>query len=275
MRTCGWIMALCATVAVATAEAQIRLIPQAKVDSARNVTTTDVGMRFASGTTTDFGEIAEEGGTWKGCVEWRNDADKPLTITRITASCGCLKAEYDRATVAVGESGELRLTYDPRGHAGEVAQRIFVYTDRSGRHPAAVLTLRGRVRAAADPSGNYPHARGTLLLRQTWVRFSGEGKQTERVACMNGGAKPLKITADTLLSSRELTVRTEPEVLESGAVGDLVITYTPTEKQPTKQPAGPTAAPRIVRPRLFLSGVEVAPRERAIEVFMASDEMQK
>jgi hypothetical protein len=31
----------------------------------------------------------------------------------------------------------------------------------------------------------------------------------------------------------------------------------------------------MMRPRLFLSGVEVAPRERAIEVFVASDEMQK
>jgi hypothetical protein len=88
---------------------------------------------------------------------------------------------------------------------------------------------------------------------------------------MNGGAKPLTIKADTLLTSRELTVHTEPEVLESGAVGDLVITYTPTAKQPAKQPS----APRMMRPRLFLSGVEVAPRERAIEVFVASDEMQK
>lgn len=271
MRMRGWIMALCATVAVATAEAQIRLIPQAKVDSARNVVTTDVGMRFVSGTTIDFGEIAEEGGKWSGRVEWQNDADKSLTITRVTTSCGCLKTEYNRPTVASGERGELRLTYDPRGHAGEVAQRIFVYTDRSGGRPAAVLTLRGRVRAATDPSGNYPHARGALLLRQTWVRFSGEGEQTERIACMNGGAKPLKITTDTLLSSRELRVRTEPEVLESGAVGDLVITYTPTEKRPAKQPA----APQMVRPRLFISGVEVAPRERAIEVFMTDDEMRK
>lgn len=271
MRACGWIMALCATVAVATAEAQIRLIPQSKIDSVRSVATTDVGMRFESGTTVDFGEIAEDGGLWRGSVEWQNGSDKTLTITRVTTSCGCLSAKYDRATVAVGERGELRLTYDPRGHAGEVAQRIFVYTDRSDGRPAAVLTVRGRVRAAADPSGNYPHARGALLLRQTWVRFSGEGEQTERIACMNSGTKPLKITVDTLLTSRELTVRTEPEVLESGAVGDLVITYTPTAKQPAKQ----SSALRVWRPRLFLSGVNVAPRERAIEVFMASDEVQK
>ena len=271
MRACGWIMALCATVAVATAEAQIRLIPQSKIDSVRSVATTDVGMRFESGTTVDFGEIAEDGGLWRGSVEWQNGSDNTLTITRVTASCGCLSAKYDRATVAVGERGELRLTYDPRGHAGEVSQRIFVYTDRSDGRPAAVLTVRGRVRAAADPSGHYPHARGALLLRQTWVRFSGEEVQRERIACMNGGRKPLKITADTLLTSPEIEVHTEPEVLEPGTVGDLVITYTPSQKQPTNS----LGAPRMMRPRLFLSGVEVAPRERAIEVFVARDEMQK
>lgn len=258
---------MCATVAVATAEAQIRLIPQSKVDSARNVQTTDVGLRFVAGTMVDFGRIDEDGGAWKTSVECRNVSDKPLTITRITTSCGCLRAEFDRATIAAHEQATLRLTYYPRGHAGAVAQRIFVYTDRSSREPSAVLTLRGDVRAAADQSENYPYARGALLVRQTWVRFATEGTQTERVACMNVGRKSLKITADTLLSSREITVRTEPATLEAGATGDLVITYTPSARQ--------TNGGRSVRPRLFLDGLGVAPRERAIEVFMMTDEKQK
>lgn len=261
MRALGVILAMCATVAMATAEAQIRLIPQTKIDSVRNVATADVGMRFVAGTTVDFGEIAEDGGSWQGSVEWQNDSDKPLVITRITTSCGCLKAEAVQTSVAKGERGELRLTYYPQGHAGEVAQRIFIYTDRSAREPAAVLMLRGRVRAAADPSGRYPHSRGALLLRQTWVRFASEGAQTERIACMNGGRKPLKIKVDTLLSSREVSVRTEPETLAAGATGDLVISYTPSA-QPKE------GTPRL---RLFLDGLGVASRERAIELFVTTD----
>lgn len=268
MRARGWIVAFVATVAVATAEAQIQLIPRAKIDSARNVATADVGLRFEGSDTVDFGELAEDGGAWTGIVRWQNASEKALIITRVTTSCGCLKAETEQTKVAAGEYGELRLTYYPLGHAGEVAQRIFVYTDRSGRQPAAVLTVRGRVRAAADPSGRYPHSRGALLLRQTWVRFAGEGVQTERVACMNGGAKPLRITADTLLSSQELSVRTEPAVLQAGEEGDLVITYTPRANMRS-------AASHTMRPRLFLDGLEVAPRERAIEVFMMMDEKRK
>lgn len=269
MRVRGWILAVCATVAVATVEAQIRLIPQAKVDSARNVVATDVGLRFDVGQTVDFGEIAEDGGAWKTSIKWQNHSDKPLIITRVTTSCGCLRVEYDRATVAVGGQGELHLTYYPQGHAGEVAQRIFIYTDRSAREPSAVLNLRGRVRATVDPSGTYPYARGALLLRQTWVRFADEGVQTERVACVNSGAKELKITADTLLSSPEIEVRTEPAVLAAGAEGDLVITYTPRTTN-GQRGTFPTA-----RPRLFLDGLGVAPRERAIEVFVTHDDDEK
>lgn len=267
MRACGWILALCAAVAVVTAEAQIRLIPQAKVDSARNVATEQVGMAFER-TTIDFGELPEEGGAWHGVVRWQNAEREPITITRITTSCGCLQVENDRSTVEAGGRGELRLTYHPKGHAGRVSQRIFVYTDRSGRRPAAVLTVQGVVRAAADRSGDYPHSCGELLLRQTWVRFAGERVQTERIACMNGGAKPLKISADTLLSSPEIEVRTDPAVLQAGEAGDLVITYTPRASERSAMPHG-------MRPRLFLEGLKVAPRERAIEVFTQPDEKQK
>ncbi|MBR5135720.1 MAG: hypothetical protein IKU92_01600, partial [Rikenellaceae bacterium] len=75
------------------------------------------------------------------------------------------------------------------------------------------------------------------------------------------GSKPLKIKADTLLSSCEVSVRTEPEILAPGATGDLVISYTPSAQS--------KAATQ--RPRLFLDGLGVAPRERAIELFVTTD----
>ena len=82
---------------------------------------------------------------------------------------------------------------------------------------------------------------------------------------MNGGAKPLKISADTLLSSPEIEVCTEPSILQAGEAGDLVITYTPRADERS-------AMPHRMRLRLFLEGLKVAPRERAIEVFVARDD---
>ena len=243
-----------------TAHAQIRIIPRAKIDSARNVATTDVGMRFVGGATLNFGTIAEDSGAWHGEIEWRNVGEKPITITRISTSCGCLKAESETIEpTASGGRNKLQITYFPRGHAGEVSQRIFIYTDRSGQRPAAVVTLCGRVRATADRSGVYAESCGALLLGRKWIRFEGEGVQTERIACMNGGCKALKISADTLLTTRGVSVRTEPEILQAGEAGDLVITYEPREDRWSK-----------VRPRLFLNGLDLAPRERMIEIFMPS-----
>jgi hypothetical protein len=76
---------------------------------------------------------------------------------------------------------------------------------------------------------------------------------------MNGGRKALKISADTLLTTRGVSVRTEPEILQAGEAGDQVITYEPREGRWSK-----------VRPRLFLNGLDLAPRERMIEIFMSS-----
>lgn len=256
---------LLAVATATTAQAQIRIIPRTKIDSARNVATTDVGLRFVGGTTVDFGTITEDGGAWHGEIEWRNVGEKPITITRISTSCGCLKAE-SRTTelTARGGRNKLQITYFPQGHAGTVSQRIFVYTDRSGQQPAAVVVLQGRVLAAADSSGDYAENCGPLLLRRKWVRFAGEGEQIERIACMNGGQKPLKITADTLLSTRGVSAHTEPEILQAGEAGDLIIRYSPREDRWSK-----------VRPRLFLSGVELAPRERMIELYLAPEENER
>ena len=174
----GWILALVATVAVATAEAQIRLIPQAKVDSARNVATEQVGMAFER-TTIDFGELPEEGGAWCSAVQWQNAGREQITIIRITTSCGCLQVENDRSTVEAGGRGELRLTYHPKGHAGRVSQRIFVYTDRSGRRPAAVLTVRAwcvrrQIEVATIPTRaeRYCFVRRGCALRAKGCRLS-------------------------------------------------------------------------------------------------------
>ena len=76
----------------------------------------------------------------------------------------------------------------------------------------------------------------------------------------------MKISADTLLSSLEIEVRTDPAALPAGEEGDLVITYTPRADGVRQTRVS------MARARLFLNGLGVAPRERAIEVFVAHDD---
>jgi hypothetical protein len=107
--------------------------------------------------------------------------------------------------------------------------RIFVYTDRSTQMPTAILDINGNVVASANRHGDYQHSIGELLLRQREVRLESmaDGSQRARIACMNGGKAALIPRIDTLLSSRSLSLRCEPQVLQPNAEGYIVISYDP------------------------------------------------
>lgn len=205
-----------------TASAQIRLIPQERLDSVKNPPVATSSLQFPKAPL-QMGEIAEESGLWSCEFTWHNGGEAtPVVITGVQSSCGCLRAEYGREPVKRGEEGQIRVIYNPKGRPGAVEQRLFVYTNLSASKPSAIVRLQGQVRPAADKRGRYPKAFGALLLRRTEV-WLPEGEREVRIACLNGGDGELRITADRLLTPQGITLRSEPEVLGPGAEGDLVI----------------------------------------------------
>lgn len=234
------------------AEAQIRIIERAQIDSLRHLSTIGEGvMHFTGGTTRSMGQIAEEEGLWVQHVEWENRGDRPLVITRTSSSCSCLVGEPDQRPVKAGEQGCITLRYNPRNHPGSVNQRLLIYTNLSEREPAAILTVVGKVCPMADRRGDYPCLHGTLALRRDTLRITSRGEV--RVACMNVGKSPLHLKEDSLLSSRGLKMHTSPEHLEPGQEGDLVIRYRP-------EPQGEIVGPL----RLYIAGLNLPPRRRCV-----------
>lgn len=217
-----WLVVFAMVVGVSPAVAQLRLIPQSRIDSVRQShTVTNAPIALSDEGRLQMGRIAEEDGVWQGRVVWTNHADRPLVITRVASTCGCLKGHYEARPVAKGEHQTITLSYNPKGHPGAVYQRLFVYTSLSTELPTFVVELRGEVVAARQGTANYPYARGPLLLRSDEVRFSAEEREV-RIACMNNGRQPMRLRADSLLSPG-VTLRTEPETLQAGERGDLVI----------------------------------------------------
>ncbi len=84
--------------------------------------------------------------------------------------------------------------------------------------------------------------------------------QTERIACYNAGARPRLLRADTLLTPSCITLRGDPERLEAGAEGDMVIRFDPA-KVSGRLPA---------RAVLVIEGSEVPPRQRSVELHFGS-----
>lgn len=167
-----------------------------------------------------------------------NKGDKPLTIDRVTVSCGCLLAEYDERPIPAGGRGSIRISFNPKGYSGTIYRQAFVYTSLSEELPTARLTLTGEVAPSKDPWRGYSHHLGVLRARQNTVIFNVKDrtrKVVEVIACGNSGDRPLTLSAKGLPDY--LTFKTNHAVIKPGEEADLIFlldgTLLPAEAQGT------------------------------------------
>ena len=91
----------------------------------------------------DFGNIKEDGGKVSHEFTFTNVGEEPLKITSARAECGCTTPEYPKDEIAPGESGTIKVTYNPLGRPGGFTK---VVTVRCTGNPGKVnLKIRGTV----------------------------------------------------------------------------------------------------------------------------------
>lgn len=208
----------------------------------------------------DAGELEEEGGPKEYEFRWTNTGGAPVSVLKVTTTCGCAVPSFDRNPVPPGAESSLKVTYHPKGHPGKFDRRIFVYTDLSGTSPAAVLSLKGNVRAASAPVWLYRFQMGSLYLRRTEIRFEGSVRAVERIMCMNAGPSPLTVGVETALLPPFLSFRCEPETIPPGGEADIVISYDP-EVVPVRM---------MNYVPVILTGIDLPPSQRTIKVVFGS-----
>lgn len=237
--------------------AQIRIVsPEALQEAAHPTLAKGATMTFAEGSTISLGTIAEDGPEWRSSLRWSNGDGSKTTITRITTSCSCVTAEWDRRKSVDVASGTIEVKFNPRGHIGPVSYKVMVYTTLSAKHPTAIVEIGGRVEPAADGGSLYPYTRGALAMRQQRVEVPSQGGKV-RVAVKNVGSVPLTVTHDKELTTRGIVAYTTPTVLREGEEGFLWVELRDTTKALQQNP-----------PVLYLDGVNTPPRRRKIELII-------
>ena len=192
-------------------------------------------MRFLE-THIDAGRIGEDDLPPSYTFRWTNDGDAPLVITRVETTFGCAVSSFDRQPVLRGGEGSVTVTYHPRRHPGNFHRRIFVFTQLSAQRPTAILDLTGHVTpSSALPAADYPYAMNGLRLKQREVRMDGTQRRTERIACLNAGRQPLRITADSLLLPPYVRFVCAAATLEPRATCVLIFRFHPA-KAPERLP---------------------------------------
>lgn len=94
-------------------------------------------------TTLNLGHIKEDGGPVAVEFPFTNTGKDPLKIESARAQCGCSRAVYPKNEIAPGESGTIKVTYNPLGQPGGFTK---VITVRCTGNPGKVsLKIRGTV----------------------------------------------------------------------------------------------------------------------------------
>jgi hypothetical protein len=83
-------------------------------------------------TTHNFGSFSEKDPKVTCTFTYTNVGEQPLVVNQAIASCGCTVPEYTKNPVKLGESGEIKVTYNGAGKfPGHFKKSITVRTNGS------------------------------------------------------------------------------------------------------------------------------------------------
>jgi hypothetical protein len=167
----------------------------------------------------DFGTIYQ-GESVRHAFIFTNSGDAPLTVEKVSSSCGCTAALASAKVLAPGESGEIQSTFDSTRFRGAIKKTVYLYTNDPAR-PLVHLQIKGNVREelAIDPQMvNF----GTIAPKKA---------VTTTVNLLNQGTREVRLKGLETTAS-ELTVRLSAMVVPPGGQVAVELTLTPKPGQP-------------------------------------------
>jgi len=171
--------------------------------------------------TYNFGNISEADGPASHAFTIKNTGDAPLVITRVTASCGCALPEWNKEPIAPGKTGQLKVTFNPKGRPGPFHKTVSIYSN--GKKGSYTLAIKGNVTPKATlPIISYPYSIGELKLHTKTVLYSSirpDEVLGEKINIMNDSQKTLAIHLGKL--PNYFTVEVNPASLQPGQTGEI------------------------------------------------------
>lgn len=168
----------------------------------------------------DFGIIDQSKGTVSTSFEVKNTGGQSLEILKLSTSCGCTTAEMDMSDLNLGESREMKVTFDPMVHPdqfGPVKRVVYLQTS-DPENPEIEIDIEGNVvkgendhdEEVADHDDDYkeyeigPHAAKDKLESDAEVKLLDVRNQEE----FNEERIPESLGASILIPHTEISKET-------------------------------------------------------------------
>ena len=91
----------------------------------------------------DFGTLLQ-GEVVTYSFHFTNTGNAPLLISDVSTSCGCTVGDFPREPIAPGKDGNIKATYDSKGHHGFQTRSLTVVSNTNPNQ--TVLRLKGTVK---------------------------------------------------------------------------------------------------------------------------------
>ncbi len=147
----------------------------------------------------DFGQIQESDGRVSTIFTFKNDGNEPLVLTNVRASCGCTTPTYTRTPIEPGDTGEIKVTYNPNGRPGRFQKSITITSNATV--PTVKLYIKGEViPKAAEGADKYPVKVDGLGLSQRVLQFGtilNDGNSTKSLEYANLTDAPMQVSIYT------------------------------------------------------------------------------
>ena len=171
----------------------------------------------------NFGTIAEAAGLASHTFVITNKGDAPLVITRVTASCGCTRPEWTKEPIAPGKTGDIKITYNPKGRPGPFYKTVSIYSN--GKKGSYSLAIKGTVTPKPlQPVITYPYSIGELKLHTKTVLFSGVRQDEtvgEKISIKNDGKTAITVEVGKI--PHYYTVEIRPKYLKPEDTGEIFL----------------------------------------------------
>ncbi len=163
----------------------------------------------------------------------KNAGNKPLVVSRVRSSCGCAAAMMESSVIQPGETGKLRVSFNPTRQKGTVTRSISVYSNDTD-NPTVNISISAQIVPAGqegqerEPEPRAHERKGELVFDSGCLRCHGPGGKGQAgrdlyvsvcAHCHGADGKGRKIDEETIGPSLETARRS---VKSKGGLNQII-----------------------------------------------------